>query len=723
MKKHAYASKQRGLHKEASFVAMLFAALAVTVLAGSGAIGAVAVGAINLMLVAVAEVFSADPALVVFALDAFPMPAFSLMIIQDKDFLAAGAGIRNTAVRVRALTARITAVTADCVIGVAETGQLTGPVFQSAARRLMAAVGTVAPAQTAHAAARMDIAPLAGVELAAAAIVRIAEVLRITLALSVLMLGFTVLADDLAVVPFAVAAVVSFNAAAMERVFGARFAQTAITVRAGLMRSFNITRVTLAHTAAAAAFMVERIKPFVTFIELAAGTLIVQSVACIMTILAAVALVMLKTHGVAIGVLSAAHETVIGYSAVVGTEIQAAFLTAGMLASTSLPHAGAAAFAYRVVKVSGYAHGLAAGSAVIAVLGIITFRAAQQNAAVRAFSVMLDIISAAVAFGFAVALIVIMAVAAIVTAVLDVVGVFRFHGFAAGRTVGADKDHNRIACNTVFFSSDFDMVDIARLFALCHDKVAIADCLGRSRGAVSGFANQIVLGIVCANGPQSFFTADGTQRERGGIGGVFFCGQRSGNGLSLICDDGKIFEEDIDGNRGSQRGAFLTKPGYGHIKIAGQIGVAPVQRALQAAAERLASVAAGGCCGCDGRAVFGAQVILPAGDRRAVADHEHKRIAVNHRSGYGQSVLLQDERAAHADLDRCFIHDTLVFVQCGNAQRQKVFCIKAPAFESAYGGSTGIICGCTVMRLAGGIKIACADLGNIILPVCRLAAV
>lgn len=192
--------------------------------AGSRTVYAVTVRAVDLMLVAVAVETVAKLALPMVAIHADPVPAFPLVIVVNDHFVAAGTGEKLAAVRVAALTAGIAAVPANGMIRVAEPGQLARPVFKSAAGSLVTAVGAVAPAQAAHSAARMYVAPLAGIVLAATAVFGIAVVLRIALALSVLMLRFAVLADDFAVVPSAVAAVVAFHAAGMQGMLGTRLA-------------------------------------------------------------------------------------------------------------------------------------------------------------------------------------------------------------------------------------------------------------------------------------------------------------------------------------------------------------------------------------------------------------------------------------------------------------------------------------------------------------------
>ena len=289
------------------------------------------------------------------------------MIVEDNEFIAKRAGKNLAAVRVAALAARIAAVLADRMIGITETGQLAGPVLESSAGGLVTAVGAVAPAQAAHSAAGVNIAPFAGVHLAAAAVIRIAEMLRIALTLSVLMFFLAVLADDFRIVPSAVAAVVAFYAAAMERMLCTRLAKAAVTVGAGQMCRFDVTRITLAHAAAVTALVVQFVIAFVAYIELAAGTLVMYAFAGVMPILAARTLVMLEAHRITGMMLFAAHQAVIGNLSCVGAQVEAAVAALHMLAALCLPQAFAAAFAHGVVKIRGYAHGFAAGRAIVAI--------------------------------------------------------------------------------------------------------------------------------------------------------------------------------------------------------------------------------------------------------------------------------------------------------------------------------------------------------------------
>ena len=455
----------------------------------SGAIDTIAVGAIDFVFVAIAEVFVAGAALLVIAFYTIPVSAIPFVLDVYDHLFAGGTGEKFAAVCMAALAARISAVLTDRVIGVAETRQLARSVFKSAAGGLMTAVGAIAPAQTTHSAVGMHIAPLTGVELTAAAVFRIAAVLRIALTFSVLMFLFAVLADDFAVVPSAVATVMAFNAAAVEGMLGARLAETTVAMRAGQMRSFDVARIALAHAAAVAALVVQGAKLFVTLVKLAAGALIVYAVTDVMAILATIALVVLKAHGIAVGVLAAAHEAMVGHLAVVGTEVQAAGFASYMLADAGIPQTGTAAFADGMVEVGRYAHGQATGLAVVAVLGVVSFRIAQQYTAVGALSDMLVIVRAAVAFGLAISGVVVIAVAAIVAAVLYKMRVFRLGGFAAGGAVGANSNHKGIADCTVFFGSNFDAVDMSGLIAFRHRNGRGADSLRGADCVIGGRTN------------------------------------------------------------------------------------------------------------------------------------------------------------------------------------------------------------------------------------------
>ena len=322
---------------------------------------------VDRMLVAIADEVAADPTLIVIAFRAKPMSTVPLMVMIHHHLFAVGTGEYFAAMGMAALAARIAAVSADRMIGITEAGQLTGPMLESSAGSLMTAIGAVAPAQAAHSAAGVNIAPLAGIHLAAAAVIRIAEMLRVALTLSVLMLFLAVLADDFGIVPSAVAAVVTFNAAAVERMFGTRLAQTAVTVGAGQVRRFDVARIALAHVAAVAALVVQFAVFLVAEVELAAGTLVVFTFTGVMPILAARALVMLEVHRIAGVMLATTHEAVIGDLARIGAQIEAAVGAGYMFADLGLPFALSAAFTHGVVKISSDAHGLAAGRAIVAI--------------------------------------------------------------------------------------------------------------------------------------------------------------------------------------------------------------------------------------------------------------------------------------------------------------------------------------------------------------------
>lgn len=318
-------------------------------------------------VIASANEFVTVETVTVFTLNASIVSAPVRMIVEDNAFVAKWAGKNLAAVRVAALAARIAAVLADRMIGITEAGQLAGPVLESSAGGLVTAVGAVAPAQAAHSAAGVNIAPLAGVHLAAAAVIRIAEMLRVALTLSVLMLFLAVLADDFGIVPSAVAAVVALDAAAVERMFGTRLAQTAVTVGAGQVRRFDVARIALAHLTAVAALVVEFTVSLVTVVKLAAGTLVVFTFTGVMPILAARALVMLEVHRIAGVMLATAHEAMIGDFACIGAQVEATVRACHVFADFGLPLALSAAFTYGVVKIRGYAHGLAAGRAIVAI--------------------------------------------------------------------------------------------------------------------------------------------------------------------------------------------------------------------------------------------------------------------------------------------------------------------------------------------------------------------